>query len=147
MNFKDIKQSAFFEDGSLRDINIASSMLEVSWVKLITFLEEENIKYTIGKKKYSFSEVIEKIWYYFQNLEKWNTDIEYLTINIYIWNILMNGFFMLWKGDILDIDPGEIKQEEDFLIIVKFLRKLSIYLNEKLYISPENSPEIILYKI
>ncbi len=141
MKFKLLKDKVFYEDWTLRDICV-NFFDKIDWYKLILFLNQDNIYYQLNNENLNLDNSISKISLYFKNMNN-NT----LLLSIYLWKIRVNGFFMMWEWCILDISPKEIKNYDDLNILYKFLKNLSLSIDKKLYITPENSGDIILDEI
>lgn len=135
------KKEVFFEDKTLRDVNI-TNISKLDWYKIIIFLKEKWINFSINNEKKDIDILMLEISNYFISQ---NGETILLTVDIN--NIKLNWFFMLWSGDFLDVNPIEVKEEEDIKNLINFLKEISILLNKKIYISPESSPETKLLEI
>jgi len=142
MNFLELKEKVYYEDaGTFRDVNV-DVVDKDDWYKIIIFLSDNNIAYQLNNEILCKDLSISKMDYYFEN-----EGINSISLHIFIWNIVLMGFFMVWKYDFLHITPEEINNELDLEVLYIFLAKISKLLNKKIYITPENSKNIVLDEI
>ena len=148
ISFQKLKKELYFEDGSLRDICIKSVNLNDRH-KLIKFINNNNYQFTINDKKFSANESIDIINSFFNDIEIAPENTESICIRVILWKITLNCHPCIFNNpsDFMDIAPWEFQSLEHHETLINFLNKLKPFLNKDLWISEENSNELILLKI
>lgn len=140
MNWQDLKEQIYFEDGSFRDI-YAFNLTYDDWRKWCDFVnqnyEVEFIDKQTDEKQSSinFSEV-DAFW------QKKSESVKLATIKL--GEINVNCHFFVVDEFENDITPNEIKSLEDHKILIDYLKNLSKLFNRQIYLTCENSPDLVL---
>lgn len=139
MNYDEVMNEVFFKDGSLRDIYVLDTEIQV-WALIFDYLESNVINYRV-----TIDGVITKIRDITELLRikkeaSIGITIEYSEIDIC-------GHF--YEGSIIefDISPIQIDSEKKIDILMNFLKDLSQKLNKTIIITPEMTMEEVLVRV
>ena len=127
IDWRELKNKIYYLDGSLRDIYIHVSTRDdcQKWVDFVN----ENYKISV-------------------RADYWNGDQEnYSTATVHIDNININCHFFCEEEIENDVSPKEINSIEDHNKLMSYMTKLSKLLNKVVILTPENTPEIILFSV
>ena len=131
-------QRAFYIDGSLRDIYIFQTSTD-DWEKLLSFALalDQVIYYRIDGEIASLPKRATSI---FNNREHTHT------MSIDLTGVIVNCHFFMIEEIELDIDPREIKSQNELDIVIKFIKELGKCLKKDAIVTEENSPNDIWFK-
>ncbi|MDU8672242.1 protein export chaperone secb [Paenibacillus polymyxa] len=136
MNYDEVANEVFFKDGSLRDIYILDTDIQV-WALIFEYLESNEINYrvTIDGLITRIRDIAELL-----RIKKEaciGITIEYSEIDI---------CGHLYEGSVIefDISPIQIDSEKKIDILMNFLKSLSRKLNKTIIITPEMTTEEVL---
>ena len=136
-NWNDISW-IFKPDGALRNIYVQNTSLN-DWEKIIDLLNDNYILNYHSKNKIDKEEV-------FQNLKEIG-EKDFKTVSIVIKNIKINCHFFLIEQIEFDIEPNEIKTQDDFEKILSFMTKISSTLKKQITLTGENDITFPVVKI
>jgi len=145
MNWKQLKDSVYYLDGSLRDLYILNATKN-DWVVWADFV---NRNYKIQFYN-SDNEVIDNKVDLTGILNSWEVnDHSGFSATVFLDNIMVQSYFFTDEEIENDISPAEINSMEDHLKLVNYMIGLSTALNKKIVLSPESESEtelIVVYK-
>lgn len=141
MDWKQIKEQIYFEDGSFRDIVIENTTRD-DWRKWVDYVCTNYRVETLYNETQITSNGIDFDYV----LDFWDGRIECNACSsvFSLDKIQVNAFYFDDLELENDIDPREVKAEEDHQAIVKYLKDLSIILDKKVVLILENCKNIIL---
>ena len=143
MNWKEIQESVYYLDGSLRDIYV-QNVTKDDWLTWINFV---NKNYQLSMKVHETDEIYNKI----NNeliLDYWHGKYENCsTASIFLDGIKINTHFFSSLEIENDITPLEINSIEDHQKLLNYLIDISKILKKTIILTAENSPEIILIQV
>lgn len=141
MGLKNVKNEVFFIDGSLRDV-VIEDVDQMNWKQFISYASKSatNIVLTIDSVEkivddYSVEELFK--------LSKQNV----VLLKIVVLDIYLHCHFFDESKIEIDIDPREIKRDEQIYKIEQFFEKLAIELNKEISFYGENCRVKKLYSI
>lgn len=143
MNWQELKEQIYFEDGSFRDICAFNLTLD-DWKKWCEFVnynyEIEFIDKETDRKQSSiiFSEV-EDFW------QGKTETVKLATIKL--GEINVNCHFFAVDEFENDITPSEIKSLEEHKILVDYLKNLSKLFSRQIFLTCENAPDLVLVEV
>lgn len=143
LNWKELNKDIYYWDGSWRDIYISDTDRS-DWKVFVDFINDQfeikwfNESTQKTESKIDFDRIIE---FWDKKIDRNNT------ANIYLDNIQINTHFFTETEIECDIDPREFNGIVDHKKLMELLIKLSIRLNKRISITPENCPEIKLIGI
>jgi hypothetical protein len=131
-------QKEFEWDGSLRDIYIFKTSLD-DWQKLLDFTRagRYTFEYKIDGDAVALPERAATIF------ERENSR-SLLSANV--GNLLLNCHFFTADEIEFDLDPREVKVERDLEELFDFLRRLCRISNKQTALTPENAPELWIFR-
>ncbi|KAF6615106.1 hypothetical protein J2W97_000326 [Paenibacillus jamilae] len=139
MNYDEVANEVFFEDGSLRDIYILDTDIQI-WAIIFEYLESNEINYrvTIDGLITRIRDIAELLR--IKKEASIGITIEYSEIDIC-------GYF--YEGSVIefDISPIQIDSEKKIDILMNFLKSLSRKLNKTIIITPEMTMEEVLVRV
>ena len=142
IDWRELKNKIYYLDGSLRDIYIHGTTRD-DWQKWVDFVNE-NYKISVRADHLNSKEIID----FARIIDYWNGDQEnYSTATVHIDNININCHFFCEEEIENDVSPKEINSIEDHNKLMSYMTKLSKLLNKVVILTPENTPEIILFSV
>ncbi|KAA0541803.1 hypothetical protein FZW96_21575 [Bacillus sp. BGMRC 2118] len=141
-NKSNILENVFFQDGTLRDIYVFHTDLE-DWKKIINWIGNSTYSmefYVDGQVTSEYENL--DIAYLFKETEK-----KSILMSINVTGIKINCHFFSQDEIEFDIDPKQIKNENDVSTVFKFMNNLSKVLGKQTILSGENSPELPLVQV
>ncbi|MDN4088487.1 protein export chaperone secb [Paenibacillus polymyxa] len=136
MNYDEVANEVFLKDGSLRDIYILDTDIQI-WAIIFEYLESNEINYrvTIDGLITRIRDIAELLR--IKKEASIGITIEYSEIDIC-------GYF--YEGSVIefDISPLQIDSEKKINILMNFLKSLSRKLNKTIIITPEMTTEEVL---
>ncbi|MGN9167037.1 protein export chaperone secb [Paenibacillus jamilae] len=139
MNYDEVANEVFFEDGSLRDIYILDTDIQI-WAIIFEYLESNEINYrvTIDGLITRTRDITELL-----RIKKEAS----IGITIECSEIDICGYF--YEGSVIefDISPIQIDSEKKIDILMNFLKSLSRKLNKTIIITPEMTMEEVLVRV
>lgn len=143
MNWQELKDKIYFEDGSLRDIYILNTT-KADWRKWVDLVNQKYIvefydaKTDLTSGKIDFKVVEE----YLES----TGDRESIQAKIKLNSVSIMCYFFDDSEIENDIDPGEFKSMEDHENLLRYLHEISALLNKEVYVTDENTQESVLLK-
>lgn len=140
-----IKEEIYYEDGSLRDIYIFDTNKEDwrSWSNLVN--EKFEVEFYNGRTQ----EIEDKI-----NIEEvfnfWADQTGFTETNsatIKLGEVLIKCYFFIASEIEDDIDPREVKTEENHKAIMEYLQQISKTLKKKVVVTSKMAEEDILLEV
>lgn len=137
MNWKILKETIYYWDGSWRDIYVFD-VVEEDWIKWIDYINSiYRITWYNGKTdktetKVDFT-VIKAYWA--------GNEAFISTANVFLDQIQINTHFFEETEFESDIDPREFNSIEDHYRLIGYLKELSQLIEKPVYVTPENAPE------
>jgi hypothetical protein len=143
MSWEHIKESIYFEDGSLRDIYVLNTTQQ-DWFK---WAEHVNSKYKVefynGLKQSIENRINIKIIE-----EYWAGNSNCLSsARIFIREMIVMCYFFSDLEIENDIQPKEVKSVDDHLALLKYLKEISRLLQKELVLTEESTCEHVLLTI
>ncbi|MEK5407648.1 protein export chaperone secb [Paenibacillus sp. FSL W8-0439] len=139
MNYDEVANEVFFKDGSLRDIYILDTDIQI-WAIIFEYLESNEINYrvTIDGLITRIRDIAELLR--IKKEASIGITIEYSEIDIC-------GHF--YEGNVIefDISPIQIDSEKKIDILMNFLKSLSRKLNKTIIITLEMTMEEVLVRV
>lgn len=143
MSWKELQETLYFEDGSLRDIYITNTDIN-DWQKWVEHVNAYyNISFYNGKAQCNQShidlDVIREFWagkYDFRS-----------TVTIRIRNIVINAHFFLDSEIENDIQPKEIQSMDDHTTLLSYLKDISNLLGKPILLTEENAIDRVLLTV
>jgi hypothetical protein len=140
MNWTELKNRIYFEDGSLRDIYVFETDIN-DWKKWADLVNEKYVveffdaKTNSTKDKIDF-EAVRECWSDF--------DREVVTATVKLVTINIKCYFFGDSEIENDIDPGEFKTIEDHNNLLSYLKDISVSVDKDVFVTEENTPDSIL---
>ncbi|QNF32125.1 hypothetical protein HUW51_05040 [Adhaeribacter swui] len=143
MNWTDLKEKIYYQDGSYRDIyvlqtNVADWEIWIDYVNKNYRLDWFNRKTDKSENQIDFG-VIKEFW-------SANHDL-YSIAKVFIDKIQINAHFFDSTEMESDIDPSEFNSIKDHDKLIKYISDVSKLLDKELILTPENEPKTILFKV
>ncbi|MEK4733051.1 MULTISPECIES: protein export chaperone secb [unclassified Paenibacillus] len=139
MNYDEVMNEVFFKDGSLRDIYVLDTDIQV-WALIFDYLESDRINYrvTIDGLITKIRDIAELLR--IKKEASIGITIEYSEIDIC-------GYF--YEGSVIefDVSPIQINSEKKIDVLMNFLKDLSRKLNKTIIITPEMTMEELLVQV
>ncbi|ADO57708.1 MULTISPECIES: hypothetical protein [Paenibacillus] len=139
MNYDEVANEVFFKDGSLRDIYILDTDIQI-WAIIFEYLESNEINYrvTIDGLITKIRDIAELLR--IKREASIGVTIEYNEIDIC-------GY--LYEGSVIefDISPIQIDSEKKIDVLMNLLKDLSRKLNKTIIITPEMTMEEVLVRV
>ncbi|WP_183558824.1 hypothetical protein [Mucilaginibacter sp. SP1R1] len=142
MNWDNIKEQIYFEDGSLRDIYVLNTTRD-DWYRWIEYV---NSNYPVNFYNHGLDEDIQ-----FRQIDpqavtdRWDGKSDYNCIVIVrIKDAYLKAHFFAEDEIENDISPKEFNSEEQHLALLKYLQEVSQLLNKKVILTDESRPERVL---
>jgi len=143
MNWKTIKENIYFEDGALRDIVVYNTTKD-DWKKWVDYV---TTNYKVSTCEYKTETTKDSIDFNYI-LDFWTGDNDCnATTSVAVDKAIVNAHYLTELYFENDIDPREIKSEQDHNGIMKYMTDISKLLNKKVIMILENCPEIILVSV
>jgi len=144
MDWTSLKRQIYFEDGSLRDIYVLDATIGgwKKWVDLVNkkyHVEFWDAKKDLKTDKIDFTIVKE---YWDSNGKR---EVISATIRLGIINVKCH-FFDDSKIE-NDIDPSEIKSQEDHDKLIDYLNDISVSLDKEVIVTEENTERLVLLRV
>jgi hypothetical protein len=131
-------QNEFEWDGSLRDVYIFKTSPD-NWQKLLDFIRAG--RYTFGYKIDGDAVALPERAATIFECENYRS-----LLSVIVGNLLLNCHFFTVDEIEFDLDPREVKGERDLEELFNFLRKLCQILNKQTVLTPENVPELWIFR-
>lgn len=144
MNWDNIKDEIYFEDGSLRDIYVLNTTRD-DWYRWIGYV---NSNYPITFYNHNLGEGIEFDQIDSQAITDWwdgKSDCS-CTAHVRIREAYLSVHFFSEDEIESDISPKEFNSLEQHLALLKYLQEVSQLLNKEVILTDENSSENVLYR-
>ncbi|GAB2775449.1 hypothetical protein [Salinimicrobium soli] len=144
-NWKSLKEDIYFEDGSLRDIYISKTDRTdwESWCKLVN--KNYDVEFYDGLSRKKTTRInIDTVFEFWDDREKF-PDTNNATINL--GNVKVKCYFFTEKEIENDIEPREVKTENDHLNVIGYLKEIAETLNKDVVLTSENLKEDVLMEI
>jgi hypothetical protein len=143
MDWNKLKETIYFEDGSLRDIYVQETTIQ-DWHK---WIEHVNSHYTVAfyngraqrNEEYIDFEVIKDFWAGKHDLLS--------TVTISISNIKIKAHFFVVSEIENDIQPREIQSLDDHTALLNDLNDISNALNKPVILTEKNAMNHILLAV
>ncbi len=144
-SWQSIKEDIYFEDGSLRDINIYNTDKDdwKKWSELVNRRFE--VEFTNGFTLSTSNRIdIEEVFRYWKNPE---AALGPFMASVKLKDLKVNCYF--FEESVLenDIDPREVKNEKDHILILEYLHVVAAELKKKIVMTLENTEELILLEL
>jgi hypothetical protein len=143
MNWTELKKRIYFEDGSWRDIYVLDTTRKdwENWVDLI------NRKYSVEFYDAKTDLLADKIDFAAVR-EYWDSagDREVISASIKLDSINVMCYFFDDSQIENDIDPSEIKSQEDHDKLIDYLTDISVSLDKEVLLTEENTKNSILIR-
>jgi hypothetical protein len=142
MNWIDLKNKIYYEDGSLRDLYVSNTN-STDWKKWTVYVNHRykihwfNTKTNGNQSEIDFA-IVE---------EQWNVSAHMNLAKIYIDNLQINAHFFVDNEIENNIDPKELNSVDDHDKLLNYMKDISILLEKEVILTPENSPEIVLIRV
>lgn len=143
MNWIDLKNIIYYEDGSWRDIYVVETN-RLDWKKWSDYINKNHIvnwfnaKRQRNEKEIDFK-VIEEFW----NGNKYISS----TAQIFIGKIQINAHFFDETEIENDINPKEFNSLDEHNNLVKYMSKISTLLDKEVILTRENEDQEVLMKV
>ncbi|SIR50971.1 hypothetical protein [Pontibacter lucknowensis] len=144
-NWKSIKEEIYYEDGSLRDIYVFDTNKEdwKAWGSLIN--EKYKVEFFNGRTQQVEDRInVEELLKYFSAPEDFK-DVNKARIKLGKVTIICQLHYESEMES--DIDPKEVKSEEDHHAILEYLKTVASTLKKKVVVTSEMEPEDILLEV
>ncbi len=144
-NWKFNKEEIYYEDGSLRDIYVFDTNKEDwrSWSKLVN--ERFEVEFYNGRTQELEDKInIEEVFNFWTDQTGF-TDTNTATIKL--GKVLIKCYFFIESEIENDIDPREVKTEENHKAIMEYLQQVSIILKKKVVVTSEMAEDDILLEV
>lgn len=141
MNWEELRNRVYYEDGSLRDIYIRN-ITPADWRCWADYVNANYpVDFFIGSVLIGKSIDFNYVDSYWQD-----SNLECPAASIHLGHIIVNTFFSDEHEIENDVSPKEITSSEDHQTLVEYLKKISILLNRPVELTEENYkvPEEIL---
>jgi hypothetical protein len=140
MEWQELRNKIYFQDGSLRDIYIQDTT-QNDW-KLWT--EFVNAQYKVSFTIYEGDITTEKIDFD-KVLEFWSGSLDSsIAATVFVGDILVKSYFFCEEEIENDITPKEVTSVDDHNRLIDYLKGVSKALNKRVILTPEMEPETIL---
>lgn len=143
MNWKELRDKIYYQDGSLRDIYIKKTTQE-DWRKWVNYVTANyTVAFTIHeadvtRDKIDFSKVV----------DFWNGSLNSsISATIHVGGIVVKAYFFSNEEIENDITPKEVNTLNDHKCLVEYLVGLSKALKKNVVLTPENEPETTLISV
>ncbi|RYE37344.1 MAG: hypothetical protein EOP48_28900 [Sphingobacteriales bacterium] len=143
MNWKELRDKIYYQDGSLRDIYIKDTTQE-DWRKWVDYVTANYpVAFTthdgdVTSDKIDFSKVV----------DLWNGSLDSsISATIHVGGILVKAYFFSDEEIENDITPKEVNTLDDHNGLVEYLMGLSKALKKNVVLTPENEPETTLISV
>jgi hypothetical protein len=143
--WKSIKEELYYEDGSLRDLYVFGTNKEdwKNWSSMVN--KRFEVEFYNGQTQKLESRIdIETVFSFWKNSEVF-ADSNYATIKL--GKVIIKCYFFIESEIENDIDPREVKEEEDQKAILEYLLSIKQVLKKKVVMTPELEEETILLQI
>lgn len=143
MDWQELKNKVYFEDGSLRDIYILNTT-RTDWQKWVDLV---NKKYTVEFHDYKTNVTSDKID--FKTIEEYlesTGDRESIHAKIKVGSAIVMCYFFDDSEIENDITPADFKSQTDHDNLICYLDDVSAALNKEVYVTEENTKNSILLK-
>ncbi|PVY37961.1 hypothetical protein [Pontibacter virosus] len=144
-NWKSIKEEIYYEDGSLRDIYVFNTNKEdwKAWANLIN--EKYSVEFYNGRTQQTKARIdVEELLKYFTAPEDFK-DVNKAYIKL--GKVTLDCQLHYESEMESDIDPKEVKTEEDHQAILEYLKAVASALNKKVVMTSEMTPEDVLLEV
>ena len=143
MDWIEIKENIYFEDGAYRDILISEATQD-DWRKWVDYVTSKYRVSTIEHETQLKKDTIDLD----SVLAYWGGKAECCaTTSIYVGNVIVNCHYFDDKEFENDITPKEVTTEKDHIDILKYMTDISLLLNKPVIMTLENCPDIILMTV
>jgi hypothetical protein len=143
MHWTELKKRIYFEDGSLRDIYVLDTTID-DWGKWIDMVNKKysiefwDAKTDLRSDKIDFTTVKE---YWDSNGQR-----EIVTATINLGLITVKCYFFDDSEIENDIDPRELKSEDEHIKLTQYLNDISVSLDKEVIMTNENTKDSILIR-
>jgi len=143
MNWEGIKDSIYFEDGSLRDIVVSDWSIE-DWKKWVDLVNRKyKLEFYNGQTQESTEEIdFEILKQYWEG----KSDLTNM-VAIYLDRVIVKCYFFDDQEFENDIQPKEFGSLEDHLKLMNYLEDIANLNGKTVYLTEENSTERILLEV
>jgi len=144
MHWTELQKRIYFEDGSWRDIYVLNATTKdwEKWVDLVNKkyrVEFWDAKTDLKTDKIDFT-IVKEYW-------DSNGDREIVSATIKLGSININCHFFDDSEIENDIDPIEIRSQEDHEKLVDYLNDISVALDKEVIVTDENTKDSVLMRI
>jgi hypothetical protein len=144
-NWKSIKEKIYYEDGSLRDIYVFGTDKEdwKAWGTLVN--EKYRVEFYNGRTQQNEDKIdIEELLNYFIAPEDFK-DVNKAHIKLGEITIICQLHYISEMES--DLDPKEVKTEEDHQAIMEYLKEVASTLKKKVIVTSEMTFEDVLLEV
>ena len=143
MNWEGIKDSIYFEDGSLRDIVVSDWSIK-DWKKWVDLVNRKyKLEFYNGQTQESTQEIdFEILKHYWEG----KSDLTN-TATIYLDRVIIKCYFFDDQEFENDIQPKEFGSLEDHLNLMDYLEDIANLTGRTVYLTEENSKDRILLEV
>lgn len=143
MNWQKIKESIYYEDGSLRDIYILETNKD-DWKKWVCFVNEHyHVLFSADGTETKHDKIP---WTMIEGRLSGNHHSS-CRASIYIDSIIINAFFFTEDQIENDITPSEITTLEAHKKLMNYMESVAALLNKPVRLTEENHPDQILVEV
>ncbi|MBJ6117831.1 hypothetical protein JAO76_06495 [Pontibacter sp. BT310] len=144
-DWNSIKQELYYEDGSLRDILVLNTNRE-DWRKWSSLVNDNyKVEFYNGRTLKTESRIdLEVVFSFWEDSGSFDEPIK-ATIKLGEVNIMC--YFFIESEIENDIEPREVKTEENHQAILSYLQSVADILGKKVVLTPEMEAETILLEI
>jgi hypothetical protein len=140
MEWQELRDKIYFQDGSLRDIYIQGTT-QKDWKLWTEFVSAHyKVSFTIYEGDISTETIdFDKV------LEFWNGGLDSsIAATVYVGDIIVKSYFFCEEEIENDITPKEVTSLDDHNNLIDYLKGVSKALNKRVIMTPEMEPENIL---
>ncbi|MBC5773797.1 hypothetical protein H8S95_06960 [Pontibacter sp. KCTC 32443] len=144
-SWKSIKEKLYYEDGSLRDIYVFNTNEEdwKIWSKLVN--EKYKVSFYNGRTHTTGERInVDDLIEYFVNPDSFE-DVN--RASIILGNVIINCC-LYYKSEMeSDIDPQQVKSENDHKAILEYMQDVALTLNKTVVLTTEMTKDDVLLEV
>ncbi|SFF33287.1 hypothetical protein [Spirosoma endophyticum] len=142
-SWQHIKDTVYFEDGSLREIYVYNTN-QTDWLKWVAFVNRtyKVLFYNGSTDRYEDKINPDVIISFWQTIPDWHCDA-----TIYLRDVLVKTYFFSPEEIENDIDPKEVKSLDDHQAIVSYLYAVADTLQKPIYFTEEWSRDRLVWSV